>query len=358
MKFNFILSVALFTGVISNGYAQFGSLKSKVKETIKKEEPKTPTANEPAKVVTESKVAQQVVPKDIVWPEGSPYRVSTTNSVRLPIHDKYVGKIVFAKQKLTQEATKESLFSSSFNVGEPIFGRVFVKEPFKNYCLYEDGRGPYDNNYCEGYAYFYFDDNKTHTASIKFNHNGGSSNWVTWQMFVNAIGEDAKLNKEGVIKAINELSTGTHKVRVEIIAGNTGRYGIEPLAFGDFTLTKAEGAKLKLGASWNDYKSKMTNATLEKQILTVVAEHASAQGWSEKFSKIKILDAEWIEIKNDYTGIPTHRVLNLVAYAKWPDGHCTAQEFSVEQQYALGTGAFSKTINFGGVGNQDKIDCE
>lgn len=346
------LFALLFFGMYAQ--AQFGSLKDKIKKSTN-----TPSTTEPTKVATDNKVAQQVLPKQIIWEEGSPYRTSTANAVKLPLHDKFIGKIVFSKQKLTQDATKETVFSNSFNVGDPIFGRVFVKEPFKNYCLYEDGRGPYDNNYCEGYARFYFDDNKTYSASIKFNHQGGSSNWVTWQMFVNATGEDAQFNKEDVIKAINELAIGTHKVHVEIIAGNTGRYGLEPLATGEFTLIKTENSKkLKLGPSWVDYKSKMTNPTLEKQILTVVSEHATSQGWVEKFSKIKVLDADWIEVKNEYTGIPIYRVLNLVAYAKWPDGHCTAQEFSVKQEYVLGSGAFSKTIDFSGVGNQDKIDCE
>lgn len=357
MKKTSIITFFIFLFYNFATYAQFGNLKDKVKKETKTTAPVT---NDPAKSVSESKVVQQTLPKQAVWPEGNINRIKPA-AFFIPMHEKNVGKIIFSKQKLKPDVTNESMLSNTFNVGEPIFGRVFTKEPLKNYCLYseDNGNGPWENVYCEGYAYFYFNESKKPNASIKYNHKGGGSDdWTTWQMFINANGEDAKFNKESVINAVNDLPIGTHKVRVEIVAGNAGRYAIEPAASGEFTLVKAQGAKLKLGASWADYKSKMTNATLEKQILTVVSDYAAKNGWKENFTKIKILDADWIEIKNEYTGIPINRVLNLMAYAKWPDGHCTAQEFSVSQEYVLGTGAFSKTITFGGIGNQDKIDCE
>ncbi|HEY1040914.1 MAG TPA: hypothetical protein VGF30_15980, partial [Bacteroidia bacterium] len=64
----------------------------------------------------------------------------------------------------------------------------------------------------------------------------------------------------------------------------------------------------------------------------------------------------WYIEKNTYTGEKLYRTINAVLYAKWPDGHCTVQEFTFKQAWT-GT-AFSNATEYFGTGNQEKIDCE
>ncbi|MBL7726797.1 MAG: hypothetical protein JNM68_03880, partial [Dinghuibacter sp.] len=132
-------------------------------------------------------------------------------------------------------------------------------------------------------------------------------------------------------------------------------YTSKPIAAGTFTLVKKGNNKLGSGRTWAGFESKMKNAELEKQMVETMNAKAAKDGWKEQFSKAKITTSEWNIVKNEYTGEKLYRTIEGVVYAKWPDGHCTAQDFSFIQ-YWKGT-AFSKTLELGGIGNQTTLDC-
>ena len=85
----------------------------------------------------------------------------------------------------------------------------------------------------------------------------------------------------------------------------------------------------------------------EPKSLTAVELQALCARYKTFVAVGKVIGVSEIRIRADVQGI----------LKKWPDGHCTAQEVAVSQQYT-GTGTFSKVVAYDGIGNQDKIDCE
>ncbi len=356
MKFNFILPTLFVLLLSFNGFAQFGSLKGKAKEVTKEVKPtETPNVTEKAT----STVAKASGAGIFIWPDGSSNLIAT-DPYSSPAHDKNVGKIVFSDQKILAENTNETLFKSTFKIDDPIYGRVYTKTSIKNYALYRNGDVT-SSAKVNDKSYLYikiFIDGVDQSFLFANDDNGGKyETWNSWQIFVSARGDDAKNNKATVVEAFNKLSPGNHKIKLQCFGGeNNIDYTIQPIAEGEFTLNVEAGKAMKIGKNWAFYKAAMTNPALDKQIVDAINKYASSQGWKETFSKAKITDADWYVTKAEWTGIPLYRTINAIVYAKWPDGHCTAQEVSVIQNY--NDGAFSKLTEYNAVGNQYKIDCE
>ena len=296
-------------------------------------------------------------------PEGDPYLVKS-DGYTLPMHSAYVGKIVFSDQKLSLDATKESLFKNSFNVEDAIYGRIFIKEPLMNYMCYTVNTPPTKaterHNSNGEYCVKYYIDGQLVPNSVmdRGNNSGQYQGRTTWQFFPAARGEDAKYNNTYFIEKMNGLSEGTHTIKMEVYAGDWNNYETpEPVAVGEFTLTKKAGASMKTGVSWASYKEGIVDAELNKQALTVINEYAGSQGWKETFKATKIASKDWSIDTDKYTGAILRRTLSFYAFATWPDGHCTVQTFLLSQTYQ-GGGNYSKVLQYRAIGNQDKVDCQ
>lgn len=368
-----IIIVSLF--FVGSTQAQLGGLIKKTKDKTTDTKPasntKTETpattpqpdkTNQPAE--TESKPAAKQEPakpveRNLIWPEGSPYRVAS-DAPSSPLHDKYVGKLVFANQQLTPENTKEALFKGSFNIDEPIYARVYIPTAVKNYVLYSDngkGSNGWENNYGECSLQYTVDDDQTVVVLKNFRRDKDSRGWISWQYFISATGENAEFNEERFVKHMNSLSDGEHTIKFKLWAGGIAeRSSISPIATAEIKINKLPGKKMKLGRGWGLYKAAMSNPALEKQMVEVMKEKATNDGWKEIFSKAKIIDKDWYTVRNEYTGIILARTINALVYAKWPDGHCTVQEFNFKQDW--NGSAWSKNLVFNGVGNQTVIDCD
>jgi hypothetical protein len=358
--------------------AQLGGLIKKAKDktteskTDKNSKPETPAtsdtqpaAGQPAKTENTpppppaKKEPAAPVQRNLMWPEGNINRV-VSDAPSSPLHDKYVGKLVFSNQQLTPENTKEALFKNNFAIEEAIYARVYIASAVKNYVLYSgNGTGStgWDNPYGECSLKYSVDDKDTMYILKNFKRNDNSRSWISWQYFISARGENAEFNEERFVKHMNSLSDGEHTIRFKLWAGGViDRWSIEPIATGEIKLNKLPGKKMSLGRGWGLYKAAMSNPALEKEMVEVMKNKAARDGWKETFSKAKILDKDWTTNRNQYTGIILSRTINATVYAKWPDGHCTAQDFNFIQQW--NGSAWSKILEFNGVGDQTVIDCD
>lgn len=113
---------------------------------------------------------------------------------------------------------------------------------------------------------------------------------------------------------------------------------------------------IKLGKSFSDLKPGKKDPALEKKILAAVQGKASSDGWKEQFSKVTISSTDWIVEKHPITDMPTGRVIDAWAYAKWPDGHCSYQSFSFYEEAV--NGSFTGKVVWHGAGDQAKCDCQ
>ena len=371
------LTLLAFLFITTSAEAQLGGLIKKAKDkTTETKQEKPPPAQTPASgntqtssgttTKTETTPAQQAVKKEeappaerkVLWPEGSVYWVKP--DAPTPLHEKYVGQIVFSSQQLTPENTKESMFKTSFNIDEPIYGRVYIATSVKNYVLYSGmgtGETGWENNDGECSLQYTVDNDPKVYVLKNYRRQGDSKSWITWQYFICARGEDAEFNQADFIARMNALSDGEHTIKFKLWGGGiAGRSSISPIATAELKINKLPGKKMSLGRGWSMFKAGMTNPALEKQMVEVMKEKASNDGWKETFSKARIIDKDWYTVRNEYTGIITGRTINAVVYAKWPDGHCTAQEFNFYQEW--NGSAWSKVLQFNGVGNQTVIDCD
>lgn len=368
MKFRFILAACLASFLPVCSYAQLGALKNKVKAATTTEpaapkpEPAAaatkaePVAEKPAVNATTAAATQEGI---FIWQESSG-KLSPSDAYFIPIHQKYAGKIVFSNQKLAKENTTEAMLKNSFTLADAIYGRVFAQTAVKNYAIYRNGDPsgtPRKNDKSEYYIKMLIDGKEPKFLMNRDDNGGKYEAWNTWNVYVAAKGDDAKENRSFVIEALNKLSPGKHTIKLELYGGDRDiEHTIRPIAEGEFTLDVVAGQAMKIGKNWASFKAEMTNPALEKQIVDAVNSYARNQRWSETFIKAKITDKEWYVTKAEFTGIPLYRTINAVVYATWPDGHCTAQEFSVIQQY--NNGAFSKVTEYNAVGNQYRIDCD
>lgn len=375
----YIISILTCLCILSNVDAQLGGLVKKVKDKTTETRPsgsgKTESpapANSPSTASTSQEIKPDTTAKSpaskkelpppaerkVLWPEGSVYWVKP--DAPTPLHEKYVGQIVFSSQQLTPENTKESMFKTSFNIDEPIYGRVYIPTSVKNYVVYGDngqGSNGWENNYGDC-SLQYTVDNDTKVNVLKnYSRDRDTKSWITWQYFISARGENAEFNQASFINHMNSLSDGEHTIKFKLWAGGiAGRSSISPIATAEIRINKLPGKKMSLGRGWSFYKPAMSNPALEKQMVDVMKEKASRDGWKETFMKARIMDKDWYTVRNEYTGIITARTINAIVYAKWPDGHCTIQEFGFIQQWNGNT--WSKVLEFNGVGNQTEIDCD
>lgn len=373
------LTLTILAGIIMsiNANAQLGGLikKAKDKATESKQEKSTPaetpppgntpsTAQQPP--AKENTPAQQAVKKEpapveriLLWPEGNINRVPS-DAPASPLHEKMMGKLVFSNQQLTPENTKESMLKNSFTIDEPIYARVYIASAVMNYVLYSGkgtGENRWDNPEGECSLKYSVDDKDSFITFKNFRRNGSTRGWTTWQYFVSARGENAEFNEDRFVSHMNSLSDGEHTIRFKLIGGGViDRWSLQPIATGELKLIKQPGKKMTLGRGWNFFKAGMSNPAMEKEMVEVTKQKAARDGWKETFSKAKIIDKDWYVARSEYTGIILYRTINAWVYAKWPDGHCTVQEFNFKQDW--NGNAWSKVLEFNGIGNQTKIDCE
>jgi hypothetical protein len=350
--------------------AQLGGLLKKAKEAVKptntstaevkKAENATITPTENKKVNEEKTGSQQNKSTQLIieYPQGEKDNIIADPAL-FSFQDKYVGQIVFAKEKLSKDKTVETIFTNKFNFGDAIYARAFLKNPIYNYPIYYPGPSASRNDNHNWFVQVTIngDRNKTNSFIAGDNNAPKYKGWTTWQLFFYAKGEDAVENKDWFVQVLNNLLDGEHNLEMELYGGRDRiAYTNGPIAKGTFTITKAGGKKLGVGRTWGVVNSKMKNNELEKQMVQAMKEKAASEGWKEDFSKAKITVDDWNVVKNEYTGEKLYRTIEGVIYAKWPEGHCTMQEFSFSQDWK-GT-AFSKSLSCSGIGNQTTIDCD
>lgn len=279
-----------------------------------------------------------------------------------PLHEKYMSKIVFASEKVTR-ALPESSFKTTFTLGEPIYCRAYIARGIGDYYIYDSqgkntNYGGFGADYSSSvYSMAYADgvlimDQPIAVDALRKNDAGKFLN--TYQIYFFRSADDEG-NDLKLINALNKLADGEHKIRIESFAGSgPDRTSKQPIAVGEFTLIKKGSAKLN--RSFADLTPGMKDPALEAKILKVVQGHAKKNGWKETFSKVKINSEGWTVQRNSLTGVVLSRTISAWAFAVWPDGRCSYQDFSVKQDHDGKN--FMDNTYFEGIGTKTDCDCK
>jgi hypothetical protein len=253
------------------------------------------------------------------------------------LHQDNLGKIIFANAEISRDNMKAGVdlkLKNSFNLGESIYGRAFFAKGLNQYPIVRQWNGGFDvkqNNNELFFVSIYSDGVLIFTNGI--DKNDYISTFTTsYQVPIIPSSKDGGILPE-FTKALNALSPGKHKMKVEFWGGSRRiEYKtIEPVAVGEFELNVGNGAKAKMGVSFDDLEAGMTDkATVDKMLIQV---QKIAKNRKEKIVKVKLKYDDWFIHRNKTTGIILGRIQLVYVYAEWPDGHCSYEEWEMEQAY-------------------------
>jgi hypothetical protein len=94
---------------------------------------------------------------------------------------------------------------------------------------------------------------------------------------------------------------------------------------------------------------------LERALIPVINEFARSDRWTEVFESAHLASREYDVTRGRFSGVPEFRRVSAMMGARWPDGHCTMQTFTFQQQHngARFTGPWSRSST----GGQFTVAC-
>lgn len=291
----------------------------------------------------------------------------TAASSGLSMHDKYMGKVVFSNQQLTRENTAESLFKSSFDLASPIYARVFTSNAVQNYMLYNKALGlnkasAHENT---GYNYtcIYYIDGVNVLDYNKDNSSGQLFNTSSWQLLVYIPNKDS--DWKTIRNALNALSPGTHKVRVEIWAGKSDiaskdeniNTSFKPIAEGEFDLLISNDSKIKIGKKWSDIAEGKADPKIKPELVKLFSEWLKNDYSQYTIHSYKLFQDDYGVQRDDY-GLIKYRYMTIGAQATDKNGKCFSLSALYTQDY-MGGGKYSTVFKqFGTYAQSQELDCE
>lgn len=319
-----LFTACIIMSCLQNSNAQ---IVSGIKKAVdkKKEEVKTPETK-----VTESVTPESTTPeKKITAIQDRP-----NNGMSGPIHEKYVGKIVFAKSEEAIEFQKEieSQFVTEANLGDVIRYRVYMDNSLVNYLkgnkfidthgrflikYYLDGAEALSSELSEDW---FTSDEKEKFTTFRGAFKSGKSTQATGEYSFN------RFLKENESK----LTPGKHVVKIEYLPFQSypDKFTGPAVASGEITLI-VNGSAIDP----NDEKICMPKAKMTDKDLTAAMIKAYAEkGYTAVPSEVRILSPSWTTIRNKNTGIVTNRAIEGLVATK-ENGKCFSQAFTFYQDY-------------------------
>lgn len=296
-----------------------------------------------------------------------PGRVASPSGIA--IHEKYVGKIVFSDQPLTKENTTENVFKSSFEIGSPIYARVFAANSVNNYMLYKTALGQTKagetSNSAGQYAIRYSIDEKPLVGFARTNGSeNGRYNVSTWTENVFVLNKECDWGSKARRDSLNKLTPGTHKVKVVVWAGelhsrdaSSDIHSIKPVAEGEFDLVIPEGGKFKVGKKWSDIADGQANPKIKADLTKLFSEVLKENYSQYTIKSYKLLQDDFGVQRDDFDLIK-YRYMTIAAQATDKSGKCYYLSAMYTQDY-MGGGTYSSMFKQWGSGAQVRdLDCE
>lgn len=279
-----------------------------------------------------------------------------------PIHEKYVGKIVFTgdEKNIEKQQENEAGFKTEFNLGEPIFFRVYLKDALLNTLrpLSKAFSKSANKTAFESASKFmlkvYLDGiflDSLPSANLKADEFDVESK-ITWTTFRGALKSTdgsayigTSVYKEILWNYNRLLVTGKHKLKIEVYPscsslGNDGKT-VEGaiMASGEIVLNINGNIGDKNDPNICMPKSLMSDKELENSVSNIYLKEKKSPALS-----VIITSPKWEVTQNKYTGRPTSRKVDVVIGYK--EGNlCFKQSYFVTQQYDGNT--YIKDVSLG-----------
>jgi hypothetical protein len=292
-----------------------------------------------------------------------------------PMHTKYVDKIVWANKRISKTSATDADLKTTFTQDDNIYGRIYLSKAIANYPMYKfkavtkgvDTKvndNPIVNKDLRGtmkLTYIFYVDGET-TPWYRYSAEVESLNPATGTcqiLFKKDNADEAGPTPPALTSALNDLAMGSHKVKVDVWGGSYWITGdvertLNPLVSGEFTLNITK--KASYGKTFESVVAARKEPTLEPKMLQLAnAEAPKDASWDcKKFTKLKIIDADWDYEKNGF-GVVLKRTINAALFGVLPNGTCSYTEVAYEQT-CISAGKYTEPKI---VGNSSpyKIDC-
>lgn len=153
------------------------------------------------------------------------------------------------------------------------------------------------------------------------------------------------------------LTPGTHKLRIELVPYKTAGFGSEfkykPIAVGEIDMIVKNNPIDRNDPQACLPLAKMTDKALEAKIFAAYKNRFKGDTPKE----VRITSSRWYIVKNEYTGIPLRRTIN-VTVGKTKNGKCSYDEYSFAQDFD-GTKYQDELYLLGeGIGTMREISCK
>ena len=360
--------VALFALILFavSANAQFGDLMNKAKNKIDKGQKKVGQT-------TQTGDSNQSAPTGDNAASNSGARLQT--GARKPGETGFVG---FSKKPIDPNNLSAAQFTNSFANGEPVYGIAYLPQPLSAYVQLGDT----DVNKKDTiFAMFYtksefpgatdFDMETRLQARITVTPEMMNQKTVAFAVF-----PDTKLSitpSEGMSGYNNVkyfIENGYTKAKqydVQLkftISGSNEVVASQPISIdlsnkAPYLAMKNSYNKALAGAMIAKASDKplepaaTSNAALQKQFSSL----AQSQLGDGKLLKMNILNPSWQVVRNEITGVITHRYMSARGIVKEGEGYCRTRYVLFTQSYN-GTGYGSTQVNASGATDDWVIPCE
>ncbi|MGE0568179.1 MAG: hypothetical protein AB7O73_09535 [Bacteroidia bacterium] len=334
-----------------NVNAQLGGMLNKAKNKMKSdkkettEKPKEEVKPESNEAPIEKKKEEKTVAPD-----------EPNDGITSPMHEKYMGKIVFGSTMESIEFKKEveEKFITKAIFGDEIRYRVYMDNSLVNYLKtmkFASTHGRYqikfvlDGTIADSSAFS--EDAFSYTEKKSMTTFKGALKSAAGKI---AVGESAF--QRFALKHEDKFTVGDHVLKVEYrpYQNYPSLYVGPVIASGEITLTVK-----KTIVDPNDPKTclpkvEMKNPELEKSILKAF----NAQKWEETPKEVRIISNKWNIVRNKYSGIITSRYVEA-AIGSTKDGKCAYQIFNFYQDYDGKD--YQKEVYLSGIGDKTTVSC-
>ena len=224
-------------------------------------------------------------------PAASSAQASPAQGITDPLHRAHIGQIVFTRTELDRNQMSEAALVNSFNLGDPIFFRVYMREPVIEQLKPKlPGKSNYWVSRATRYkARFTVGGNVVDTTFRIWGKAGDHETWTTWRGELLSRAEKfqpgSEIFREFLSRATKRglMGPGTHQIKLEItpyainIDGDVNYNGSsneppvavgEVVATGEFSLTVRPGSYAKSDPKICGPATASPNPALEQQILS------------------------------------------------------------------------------------------
>jgi hypothetical protein len=275
------------------------------------------------------------------------------------MHQAHMGQVVFTRTELDRDQMTEAALVSSFKLGDPIFFRVYMREPTAAHLAPKlPGKTPYWVSRATRYkAIFTVGGQVVETHFRIWGKAGDHETWTTWRgellSRADKFQPGTEVFREFLSRATRRglMGVGTHRIKLEIVpyainidgdVNYNGSSNEPPVAIGDvvasgeLTLTVGPGSYSKSDPKICGLPAAQSNPALEQQVLS-----RARTLWTRPEAppvKVVLTHSGWNYNRHPISGLILDRNIDAQIMSRGKD-YCDFQGYNYIQPNAGGFSA-------------------